>query len=70
MKNFIAHTDEIRQEMLNAVSCTSIEDLFEQIPVKIKEFSMQNPLSELETQRKIKALAIKNKTEYSNFLGG
>ena len=47
MKNFIAHTDEIRQEMLNAVSCTAIEDLFEQIPGKIKELSMQNPLSEL-----------------------
>ena len=70
MKNFIAHTDEIRQEMLNAVSCSSIEDLFTQIPVKFKDFNMPDALSEMEAQRKIKALARKNKTEYSNFLGG
>ena len=70
MKNFIAHTDEIRQEMLNAVSCSSIEDLFTQIPVKFKDFNMSDALSEMEAQRKIKALARKNKTEYSNFLGG
>ena len=70
MKNFIAHTDEIRQEMLNAISCSSIEDLFTQIPVKFKDFNMPDALSEMEAQRKIKALARKNKTEYSNFLGG
>lgn len=70
MKNFIAHTDEIRQEMLNDVSCSSIEDLFTQIPVKFKDFNMPDALSEMEAQRKIKALARKNKTEYSNFLGG
>ncbi len=70
MKNFIAHTDEIRQDMLNDVSCSSIEDLFTQIPVKFKDFNMPDALSEMEAQRKIKALARKNKTEYSNFLGG
>ena len=70
MKNFIAHTDEIRQEMLNAISYSSIEDLFTQIPTKFKDFNMPDALSEMEAQRKIKALARKNKTEYSNFLGG
>ena len=70
MKNFIAHTDEIRKEMLDALSCTSLEDLFKQIPVKVKNFTLSTPLSELEAQRKIKALARKNKTEYSTFIGG
>ena len=70
MKNFIAHTDEIREKMLQEISCYSDDDLFKQIPVKFKNFDMANPLSELETQRKIKALAKKNKTEYANFMGG
>ncbi|MCM1004023.1 MAG: aminomethyl-transferring glycine dehydrogenase subunit GcvPA [Candidatus Gastranaerophilales bacterium] len=70
MKNFIAHTDEVREEMLKAVSCASIDDLFKQIPVKFKEFNMGNPLSEMEAQKRVKALARKDKTEYANFLGG
>lgn len=70
MKNFLAHTDEIRQEMLNTVSCATLEDLFTQIPVKFKEFNISNPLSEMETQRQVKALARKNKVEYTSFLGG
>lgn len=70
MKNFLAHTDEIRQDMLKALSCETIEDLFTQIPVRIKDFNISNPLSELEAQRQIKALAKKNKTEYISFLGG
>ena len=70
MKNFIAHTDEIRKKMLQEISCSSVDDLFSQIPVKFKEFNMSNPLSEVETQRRIKALAKKNKTEYANFMGG
>lgn len=70
MKNFIVHTDDIRGQMLKEISCASLEDLFKQIPVKLKEFNLSNPLSELETQRKIKAIANKNKTEYSCFLGG
>lgn len=70
MKNFIAHTDAVRKEMLNAISCASVEDLFKQIPVKFNEFNMGNPLSEMEAQKKVKALARLNKTEYSNFMGG
>ena len=46
MKNFFAHTDEIRQEMLKEISCSSIEDLFKQIPVKIENFNISNHLSD------------------------
>lgn len=70
MKNFIAHTDKIRNEMLNTISCRTVDDLFKQIPVLFKNFDMANPLSEMEAQKKIKAIAKKNKTDFANFLGG
>ena len=70
MKNFIAHTDETRQDMLTTIGLDSVEDLFKQIPIRFNDFSMENPLSELETQRKIKSIAKKNKTEYISFMGG
>ena len=70
MKNFIAHTDEIRQQMLDEISLASVDDLFKQIPVKFKNFNLYNPKSEMETQKEIKQLARKNKTDYANFLGG
>ena len=70
MKNFVAHNDSVRQEMLNSISCSVVEDLFKQIPVKFNNFSLNNPLSELEAQRQVKLLARKNKTEFSSFLGG
>lgn len=70
MENFIAHTESIRKEMLETISCMTKEDLFKQIPVKFKDFNLGNPLSEMLAQKKIKALAKKNKTEYSSFIGG
>lgn len=70
MKNFLAHTDDIRNAMLKEVSCASLEDLFSRIPAKFNNFAMGNPLSEMEAQRQVRALARKNKTEYSNFMGG
>ncbi len=70
MKNFIAHTDSTRTSMLDAINLNSIEDLYSCLPKIIENFKLKNPLSELETQRYIKSLAKKNKTEYANFMGG
>lgn len=70
MKNFIAHTEETRNEMLESIGYQSIDDLFKQLPVKFENFNMPNALSEMETQKKVKAIAKKNKTEFINFLGG
>ncbi len=70
MNNFTAHSEETRQEMLNAISCNTVDDLFKHIPVILDEFKMDKPLSELETQKKIKAMAKKNNTDYVSFLGG
>ncbi len=36
----------------------------------LRNLKWKNPLSELEAQKKVKALARKNMTEYANFLGG
>ena len=70
MKNFIAHTENERNEMLNSISYNSLDDLYKHLPVIFNEYKMDNPLSELETQKKLKALSHTNKTEYSNFMGG
>ena len=70
MKNFLAHNDEIRKEMLEEISCASIEDLFKHIPVKMKSFDLPEAMSELETQKLVKTLANKNKTDYVSFIGG
>lgn len=70
MKNFLAHNDEIRKKMLEEISCASIEDLFKHIPVKMKSFELPEAMSELETQKSVKKLANKNKTDYVSFIGG
>ena len=70
MKNFLAHNDDIRKEMLEEISCASIEDLFKHIPVKMKSFDLPEAMSELETQKLVKTLANKNKTDYVLFIGG
>lgn len=70
MKNFIAHSEEERQEMLNAISCNSVNDLFKTLPIKMAELKLDEPLSEMQTQKKVKALAKKNNIDYVSFLGG
>ena len=70
MKNFIAHSEEERQEMLNAISCNSVDDLFKTLPIKMAELKLDEPLSEMQTQKKVKTLAKKNNIDYVSFLGG
>ena len=70
MKNFIAHSEEERQEMLNAISCNSVDDLFKTLPIKMTDLKLDEPLSEMQTQKKVKTLAKKNNIDYVSFLGG
>ncbi|MCD8377904.1 MAG: aminomethyl-transferring glycine dehydrogenase subunit GcvPA [Candidatus Gastranaerophilales bacterium] len=70
MKNFLAHNEETRKQLLEVVWHSSIEELFEHIPAKIKSFNLPEALSELETQKNVKKLALKNKTDYASFIGG
>lgn len=72
MKNFLVHDENTRAEMLNNIGLNKIEDLFSQIPqaARMENLNLEDPLSEMETQRKIKSLSKKNKTDYISFLGG
>lgn len=70
MKNFLAHNEQTRKEMLESISKSSVEELFVQIPQQAKMLSLNLPegMSEMELQREIKSLAKKN-TEKISFLG-
>lgn len=71
MKNFLVHNDEVKKEMLDSVGVSDIEDLFKQIPsiARAASLELENPLSEMETQKRVKSLAKKNNIEYTTFLG-
>ena len=62
MDNFLAHNDETRALMLKDINCSTVDDLFKQIPNIIKEFKLSNPLNELDTQKKIKNAVFSNIT--------
>lgn len=72
MKNFLVHSADVKKEMLNEIGKSSVEELFSQIPQKARMLSLDlnDAVSEMEVQRKIKALAKKNNTDYISFTGG
>ncbi len=72
MNNFLVHDEKTKKEILDVIGINSIEDLFKQIPAqaRMSNLNLNNALSEMETQRQVRALAKKNKTEYVSFLGG
>ena len=72
MKNFLPHNDDVKKSMLESIGLESIGDLFKQIPqnVRVKNFDIGKPLSELQTRREITALAKKNRSDMINFCGG
>lgn len=71
MKNFLAHNDKTRAELLDSIGVSSIEELFEIIPSKARtsSFNLPEALSEMQTQKTVKALARENSTDLVNFLG-
>lgn len=73
--HYIPNTRETEKEILQAIGVEKFEDLLENIPVKfLKKCRIQlpEPLSELETTRKVGAMATKNRNtdEMISFLGG
>lgn len=71
MKNFLVHTNEMKQEMLDDIGIATVEDLFAQIPkqARMGKLDLGHALSEAETQKKVKNLAKKNNTDYVSFIG-
>ncbi len=72
MRNFEAHTEEIRQKMLDEINVESINSFFDMIPEKcrMQQLNLDKPLSELAAQKELYRLSKKNRTDYISFLGG
>lgn len=71
MINFLAHTDETRQDLLESISCSSVEELFSKIPqeARVKSLNLDDALSEMQAQKVVKSIAKKNNTDVISFLG-
>ncbi|QNO16137.1 aminomethyl-transferring glycine dehydrogenase subunit GcvPA [Alkalicella caledoniensis] len=72
---YIPKTDAERQEMLESIGKKNTEDLFKDIPEKVKlkrDMDIPGPLSELELTSEMQKLANKNKSndKIISFLGG
>lgn len=72
MHPYIPHTSEEVEKMLSEIGVNSIDDLFADIPEKIKlksNLNIHKPMSEYEVYKELKSLAEKNQPGIS-FLGG
>ncbi len=72
---YIPNTREIRKQMLREIGAASIDELFTDIPPKIRlkrELKLPPAMSELEVKRHVQAILAKNKpfTQMLSFLGG
>lgn len=71
--SFIPHTDAERSAMLDAIGVASLQDLFADIPEKWRSpaFDLPAPVSELEIEAELEALAERNEAEHRRkcFLG-
>lgn len=72
--NYVPHTAKDRQEMLEAMGKSSVEELFHDIPSELRvqgELPIDGGLSEIELRRLLGGLANKNQSldEFVSFLG-
>ena len=71
---YLPNTDADRRIMLREIGVGSIEELFQDIPEKLRhaQFKLPSPLSELELKKELGQLANRNVSldNYSCFLGG
>ena len=71
MNNFTALNEETRKEMLESISKSNIDELFEEIPQKarMQSLDLPNALNEMQAQRVVKGLAKANNSDYIYFVG-
>ena len=74
MHKYIPNTDDVKQEMLDAIGVSSIEELFNDIPESLKvdgDLNLDKAQSEIEVRKDICGMVSKNKTteELTCFLG-
>lgn len=72
MRNFEAHTDDIRQQMLDEININSTDEFFSVIPKEcyLNELKLPEALSEMAAQKELYKISKKNKTDYISFMGG
>ncbi len=72
MSGFTPHTEKEVKDMLAASKAASVEDLFRDIPEKMKPVSFNLPpgKTEYEALKSLETLAGQNRSYYINFLGG
>src|SRR3954447_2504616 len=65
------HTADDRQRMLDALGLTSIDQLFDDIPVELRasHLDLPDPEPELELAARLSSLAGRNRTDLASFLG-
>lgn len=71
MNNFLALNEQTRNEMLESIGKSSVEELFSQIPqtARMNTLDLPEALSEMQTQRVVKKLAKSNNSDYIYFVG-
>lgn len=71
MNNFTALNEETRKEMLESISKSNIDELFEEIPQKarMQSLDLPNALNEMQAQRVVKGLAKANNSDCIYFVG-
>lgn len=74
MSSYIPNTDAQQKEMLKAIGCSSIDELFSDIPQEVrleKPLNLPEPMAEIELVRHMENLASKNSHggQYACFLG-
>ena len=71
MNNFKANSEEIIKEMLSSIGEKNIDDLYLMVDKRalMPELNLPEGLSELETQKIVKAISKENNTDYACFLG-
>lgn len=72
MNNFKANPDYINQEMMKDIGIKSVDELFSMIPKAAKTgiLNLPDAMSEMETQKTIKAIAAENNIDKACFIGG
>ena len=65
------HTADDRERMLGALGLTSVDQLFEDIPIALRasRLDLPEPEPELELAARLSALAARNRTDLASFLG-
>ena len=65
------HTADDRERMLGALGLTSVDQLFEDIPIALRasHLALPEPEPELELAARLRGLAARNQTDLASFLG-